>query len=281
MKVLITGMSGFLGAGLQKALVQRSDDVYTIHHQSLQDRPFLTSQLKQLKPDWIFHLAAYGNKYHQTEDWEIINANIIGTLNLLYASKDINYKAFINCGSSSEYGIKHKPMKETDSLDTDTFYGATKSSATMLCRAFAKKYNKPVVTIRPFSVYGAGDDPNKFISTAIRSFKSGEEMKLSPGVHDWIEVSDFISGVITVAKNAHKLKGQAVNIGTGLQYSNHAVVAILKELFAKPGQVHPTHRLRDYDTSECWVADSTLLKSLGWEAKYTLEKGLQKLIYAK
>lgn len=281
MKCLITGATGFLGTTLTQELVQQHHEVIPLPRQILYDTVELYLFVKSVKPDWVFHLAAYGNKYDQTDEMMIIQANISSTLNMLYATKDINYKAFINCGSSSEYGTKHKPMKETDSLDTDTFYGVTKASATLLCRAFAKKYDKPVVTVRPFSVYGAGDDPNKFISTAINSFKKGEEMKLSPGVHDWIEVSDFISGLITVAKNATKLKGRAVNIGTGVQHSNHAVIAILKELFSTPGKVHPTHKLRDYDTSECWVADNTLLKSLGWEPQYSLEKGLQKLIYAQ
>lgn len=276
---MVTGSSGFLGQALVQELRARGHEVIGVPRELLYFKSRLQQFVNQAKPGYIYHLASYGNRHYQTEDSKIIGANINATVNLLYASQDAGYKAFVNCGSSSEYGTKRKPMLETDSLDTDTFYGVTKAAATLICRAYAKKYQRPVVTVRPFSVYGDGDSTSKFIPSAIRSFTKGELLKLGPGVHDWIEINDFVKGMVLVAENADKLKGQAVNIGTGVQTSNHGVIALLREMFGKPGNVKQSARMREYDTSVAWVADTTLIRSLGWKPSYSLERGLAKLIY--
>lgn len=274
---LITGSHGFIGTALQQELQSQGHEVTSLPRKLLWDQEDLSEYLWRHQPDWIFHCGAYGNKYQQTDDYETIFSNIMGTVNLLYASQNIPYKALINVGSSSEYGFKLRPMVETDSLDTDTFYGVTKASATLLCRAFAKKFSKPIVTVRPFSIYGPGDDPDHFIPTAIKCFRTNQELSLSKGVHDWTHVDDLISGMLTVAKNADKLTGGVVNIGTGKQVTNFEVVSILRGILGIPGNVRHVEPLRDYDTTASWVADNSLIKSLGWKPKQSLEEGLERL----
>lgn len=227
--------------------------------------------------DYIIHLAAYGNKYDQQDEFQMINSNIMKLWHLLEATKQIDYKAFINVGSSSEYGIKSSYMTEGDSLDTDTFYGVTKASATLICRAFAKKYNKPIVTVRPFSVYGAGDDPNKFILAAIKCFKDNEMLILSKGVHDWVHIDDVVAGILVVADKITKVQGQEVNIGTGIQTSNTEIVAYLRDFFMKPGRIEQVEQLRDYDTEKSWLCNNAKLKALGWKPKLSLERNLANL----
>ncbi len=275
-KCLLTGSSGFIGLALSSQLKKQGYIVKTIHHNYLHQQKKLKQIISAFSPNYIFHLAAYGNKYSQNDDLEIIRANIMAIVNLLYASQDLDYEAFINTGSSSEYGTKNKPMSELDSLDTDTFYGATKASATLLCRAYAKKYSKPVVTTRPFSVYGPHDDINKFIQVAIRSFQDNSILKLASGVHDWIYVDDYINGILKVAKNAQTLKGRAVNIGTGIQSTNHEVIKTLEKIFRKKIKIIEINKVRIYDTNISWKADNSLLKSLGWLPKYSLKRGLMK-----
>lgn len=273
-KSLLTGASGFIGLALKKKLITKGHIVKTIPHIYLHETVKLKRIVSKFYPDYIFHLAAYGNKHHQNDDWETIRANIIATLNLLYASKDINYHAFVNTGSSSEYGIKHTALSESDSLDTDTFYGVTKASASLLCRAFSKKYSKPIITTRPFSVYGPEDDTNKFIQVAIKSFENNLPLKLASGVHDWIYIDDYINGILRVIRNVQKLKGKAVNIGTGIQLTNHQVIKTLEKIYGKTISIIEIDKVRIYDTNVSWRADNSLLKSLGWLPKYSLEKGL-------
>lgn len=278
-KYLLTGSSGFIGSFLKKKLINKGYTVEIIPHSILNNPKKLRKIALSFSPHYIIHLAAYGNKYYQDEDQEIIKSNILGTINLLYATKDIRYEAFVNTGSSSEYGIKNNKMIESDSLDADCFYGVTKASATLICRAFAKKYSKPVVTVRPFSVYGPFDDPNKFIQVSIRAFQNNANLKLVEGVHDWIYVDDCINGVLKVIKNVKKLSGKVVNIGTGIQSTNQEVITSLEKIFNKKIKVVEVDRIRDYDTTVSWVADNSLLISLGWRPKYSLLKGLKKTIY--
>lgn len=275
---LLTGSSGFIGSSLKKKLKDMGFIVKTVPHNILHQPNRLKKVVSTFSPNYIFHLASYGNKYYQDDDLEIIKANITGTVNLLYATKDIEFDAFINTGSSSEYGIKSKEMFESDPLDTDTFYGVTKASATLICRAFAKKYSKNVITVRPFSVYGPFDDTKKFIQVAIKSFQNDLDLQLAKGVHDWIYIDDYINGVLKVLENAQKLKGKTVNIGTGIQSTNYQVIKALEEIFNKKIRIIEIDKVRAYDTETCWVANNSLLKSLGWLPNYSLKKGLTKTI---
>lgn len=274
LKCLLTGSSGFIGLALKKKLTEKGFIIKTIPHNCLHQPNKLKQIILAFSPNYIFHLAAYGNKYSQDDDLKIIRANITGTVNLLYSTKDIDYDAFINTGSSSEYGIKNKIMSESDSLDTDTLYGVTKASATLISRAFAKKYSKPVITVRPFSVYGPKDDTNKFIQVAIKSYQNNLGLKLAKGVHDWIYIDDYINGILKIVENAQKLKGKVINIGTGIQSTNHEIIKILENIFGKKIKIIEIDKLRVYDTSVSWVADNSILKSLGWLPKYSLKEGL-------
>lgn len=278
-KCLITGGSGFIGSALKIKLIARNYKVTVLPRKLLFQPKNLKKFVTDLNPDFIFHLAAFGNRHYQTNEKKIIKVNLQGTINLLTASSDVNYSAFINTGSSSEYGIKNKPMKETDSLDSDTFYGATKAAATMICRAFAKRYNKPIITVRPFSVYGPGESEDKFIPHAIKLAKQNQILKLAPGIHDWIFIADYINGVLKVIEYADKLKGKVVNIGTGVQLTNKKVVDIIEKVLGKTIKVEYIKTIREYDTTICWVADNSILKSLGWKYKYDLLNGVKKIVY--
>ena len=267
-RYLITGASGFIGQALCKKLTKLGHQVLPL--------PRKWDSLPEF--DCLIHLAAYGNKYNQEDEQEMFDSNILLLWKLLQETKNMKYKAFINTATSSIYGEKHKPMVESDSLDSDRFYGVTKACGSLLVRAFAKKYDKPAVTVVPFSVYGPNDDPKHFIPVAVNAFKNNKEFKLAPGMHDWIYIEDYIQGVFKLIEKAELLKGMMVNIGTGKQFSNLEVIAILRQLFSKPGKIKKVEQMRDYDT-QMWVADNSLLKELGWRQQFSLEEGLERCVY--
>ena len=249
--------------------------VIPVPRQLLGRLDFLTRFLEECKPDYIFHLAAYGNMSSQKDEQEIFNANVIGAWNMLMASKNIDYKVFVNVGSSSEYGKKHNPMSEQDVPETDTFYGASKVAGTYLARAVAYQYKKPIVTVRPFSVYGPGEADFRFIPTVCRSLIESKQMNLSLyPCHDWIYIDDFIEGVLTAASNIDLLSGQVVNIGTGKQYTNWEIVQYLEELHGDRLMYDRDYSSTDY--SQPWVADSSRLQRMGWLPHHTIEEGLYK-----
>lgn len=229
-------------------------------------------------PDVIFHLAAYGNKYDQKNVTAIYTANIMRLLSLIKETDKIDYKAFIVIGTSSEYGTKDKPMKETDLLEPETFYAASKVGATHLARVWAIQRNKPIVIIRPFSLYGPGEGEHKFIPILTKSLFTDQRIKLAPGVHDWIHIDDFIDALLLVTKHANELKGQVVNIGTGIQHTNEEVAQMASEVSGIKLDIEKVGKLRDYDTSKSWVADITKIKKLGWTPKISLREGIKKYI---
>lgn len=229
----------------------------------------------RFKADYIFHLAAYGQHSQiQTDIDEIYNTNVFKTLKLLKATNHLNYKAFINIGTSSEYGFKDKPMKETDMLDPEMFYAASKAAGTLLCRVWAKQYHKPVVTVRPFSLYGPGEAKFRFIPKIMETWAKGIRFYLSEGVHDWVYIDDFIDALFIVAKNISKIPLGVINVGTGKQTTNSEIVELIENNMINRKLNVKKVKGRYYDTKK-WVANNKLIKSLGWKPKTRLLQGLQ------
>lgn len=232
---------------------------------------------KREQPDYILHLAAYGNMSHQKDIAMTVMANIIGTFNMLHESKNINYKAFINFGSSSEYGKKEVAMSEKDLTSPETFYGASKVGATQLARVFARQYEKPIVTVRPFSVYGPGEADFRFIPTVCRSIILNNTFTLTSAnsTHDWIYIDDFISGIHLVMDNIVQLSGKILNIGTGRMHTNKEVVELLKKVTGKQYMATVLKEQNDFE-SEVWMSDNTKISQLGFYPKVMLVEGLKK-----
>lgn len=271
-KVVITGSTGFLG----KHLVERfiNCDVMEIKRDLS-----LIDNIQSFNPDYIFHFAAeiYDEK-------SMFESNVLMTHRLLEETKDLNYTSFVYCGSSSEYGTKSKPMSEKDFLEPNTIYASTKSAATMLCKGYASRYKKPIVTVRPFSVYGLYEKPHRFIPTLFDRFTKNETIKVSPGVHDFIYIDDFINAVLKISNSeSDMISGDVVNIGYGSQWTNKEVYDVMRNIFQYDIDVDFVEdKLRTFDTTESWVADISKLKDkYGYFPKYDIENGLKELYKLK
>jgi nucleoside-diphosphate-sugar epimerase len=275
MTIWITGSSGFIGSHLRKRFPKRN--TVCIPHETLGDMEALTTLAKEQPPTSIYHFASYGNMAGQKDIQMMFDSNVLYLFNLLRATKDIPYKVFINCSTSSVYGDKKHPMHETNSLEGKDPYAITKQCGELLVKLFVELYDKPIVNIRPFSVYGEGEASFRFIPTVIRCIIKNKPMKLAPGMHDWIYIEDFIEGVMAVQENIKDVKGLAVNIGTGQQYDNYDVVKYLCMLSGKNINKLPITYINSLRSKESWVADNSLLHRLGWVQKYSLIDGLTKL----
>ena len=296
---MITGGAGFIGSNLIKRLLDLGNNNINVtakdstslsrlksitgkiklHKADLLDLKGLKKIFNKVNPSIIIHLATYSAYSDQQAAFEMVEVNINGTLNLLEASKDINYDIFINTGSSSEYGIKNKPMKENDLLEPLSFYAVTKASATLLCQVFAKEYKKPIVTLRPFSVYGPFEEKERFIPTIIKAIIDNKPIQLTPGNQrrDFIYIDDVIDIYINTILKGIKLAGQVLNMGTGIEYTNDQVVQALFKVTGKKVKIEKgAFPKRLWDTSH-WVADiSKTKKLLNWKPKFSLEDGLKK-----
>jgi len=294
-KVLITGSTGFIGTNLVRRFLKIGAEIHILTRTTsnkwrikdvlkyvneycvdLLDYEKLEPIILDIKPEMIFHTATYGGYPFQKDVDKIIQANFIGTVNLVNACKKADFELFANTGSSSEYGVKSKPMTEEDILEPANDYGVSKAAATLYCQAVARREKIPIVTLRLFSPYGYYEEPTRLIPSVVISCLKGinPEVSSSNSVRDFIFIEDVIDAYMKIAE-ASDINGEIFNIGYGKQHSVGEVVSKIVELtgnYIRPkwGSVSPRA-----NEPNIWQADIAKAKDvLRWEPKYSLEKGL-------
>jgi nucleoside-diphosphate-sugar epimerase len=273
--IAISGMSGFL-AGRLCTVLEPNYKIQRVTQDLLYSPKDLNEFFRTVRPSFIIHAAAYGNMSNQKDEAMTVMANLIGTFNILKESLAIPYRGLLNFSSSSVYGQKDKPMAELDLLVPETMYGASKAGAEHLAYAFAKQHDKPIVSIRPFSVYGEGEADFRFIPTAIRNILTNKAFPLDEQAkHDWIHVEDFTKGVLLVMDNIGRIPNRVINIGTGRQHTNKEVVDLLKQISGIQYLATPMLGLRPND-SQIWMSDNTQISNLGFVPQVMLKEGLER-----
>jgi len=299
-RVLITGATGFIGANLTREFLKFGLEVYIFtrftsnkwrlsdilkdakeYCVDLLDRERLERIILDIKPEIILHTAVYGGYPFQKNVSQVIQTNIMGTVNLVNACSRVGFDILVNTGSSSEYGLKDKAMRETDLLEPINNYGVSKASATLFCQAKAKSERLPIVTLRLFSPYGYYEEPTRLIPSLILACLRGENPKLSSPnpVRDFIFIEDVINAYIKVTEAMEKATGEIFNIGYGKQHSIEQVVSIVTELTGNKvttkWQSIPNPRIEP----NTWVADILKAKKiLNWQPRCNLKLGLEKTI---
>ena len=296
-RVLITGGTGFVGANLVHYLVSHGYDVHlivrpdhqawriqsiadriTLHICNIQDINDTNKTMQAIRPHWIFHLATHGAYSWQRDTYEIINTNFIGTVNLVKAGLDVGFDAFVNVGSSSEYGLKDHATSENTLPEPNSDYAVTKLAATLYCDHIAKSENVNISTLRLYSVYGEYEDFNRLIPQLIIQGMKGHYPPLaSPSIaRDFIYIEDVIQACMAII---HTSQHGIYNIGTGIQTTLKEAVETVRELLDIEKEPNwESMPNRNWDTS-VWYGDITKAKTLlGWEPKYTLVEGLTKTI---
>jgi UDP-glucose 4-epimerase len=299
-RVVLTGATGFVGANLTRRLLREGHDVYLLirqgyvpwrikeiqsavhlHEVNFLDRDALLAAIIGIRPDWIFHLAAYGAYSTQTDLGQMIQANIVSTANLLDACLHCGFETFVNFGSSSEYGLKDHPPSETDWVDPNSHYAVTKSSATMLCRYTAIRHKVPIITLRLYSVFGPYEEPTRLMPTII---VRGLEGKLPPLVNpaiarDYIYSEDVNEACLLAASTMNQELGAVYNLGTGVQTSLQEVVEYARRILNI--SVEPkwgSMPNRQWDTT-VWVSNNLkICTTLGWQPRYTFEQGFVEMV---
>src|SRR5437899_6778006 len=192
-RVLVTGGTGFIGAHLARRLLHDGHEVHLLarpgfhpwrieairrdvqlHEAQLHHAVAVARAVGEVRPDWVFHLAAYGNYSWQTDLQEMLLTNLHGTINLVLACLKTGFAAFVNTGSSSEYGFQNHAPAETDLPEPNSHYAFTKLAATQFCRHAARSERVLIPTLRLYSAYGPYEDPRRLLPTLIRHGLKGE-----------------------------------------------------------------------------------------------------------
>lgn len=305
-RVLVTGADGFMGSHLTEALLNKGADVSvyvrgttdTTVKYKLKNIQHLEGKLKAVltgnigspdaiklieknNPQIILHLAADAYVPNSFEHpLEVMETNVIGTLNVLHAAMHLPELQQVVCTSSSEiYGSAvYVPIDEKHPLNPTSPYAASKVAADRYCFSYWNTYKLPVAIIRPFNTYGPRhtyDVIPKFISLALENkdltvYGSGEQSR------DFTYVDDMVRAFMIMGSEKRAV-GEAVNFGTSKDISvNDVAERIVRISGSKSRIVHVEERLAEVTRLCC---DYTKAQKLfGWEPTIGIDEGLRRNI---
>jgi UDP-glucose 4-epimerase len=296
-RFFVTGAAGFVGSCLTRKLAELGCEVHalirattnrwrlggleqkvTLHIGDLNDGERLRELIGEIQPTVVYHLAVHGAYPTQTNADQIILTDMFGTYNLLKACSEVDYKVFVNTGSSSEYGSKQYAMRESDLLEPSSYYAVAKAAQTLVSQHMARADRRPINTFRLFSVYGPYEEPTRLIPTLVRRCLDSKELNMvSPDTaRDFVYVDDVVESYLQIGQLSLQC-GEVFNIGTGVQSSMRDVVrAVFRSTGAKVKVNWGTLPARSWDT-ETWLADTTKVRrTLKWAPRTSLAEGVEK-----
>lgn len=299
---LVTGATGFVGSHLVRRLVRdgyavhvlcrassdpwRIRDVLAdihVHTPSLLDTEEIRQVVEAIRPDYIFHLAATPVIAGATaSEADVVAFNFLGTVNLIDACEGVDYLSLVTTGDAFEYGPSATVMSESDVCRPDTLHGITKLRATFHAQAAARARGRPIVILRPFSIYGPDDHPRRLIPQVISGVLRGTPIALSrPDIaRDWVYVEDLVELYLEASRKP-EMAGGVFNAGSGQQVTIAELVEAVFRLTgssveaqwgAFPTAAHDTdHRVADMRCT---------LQAFAWRPRTSLDDGLRKTIVA-
>jgi dolichol-phosphate mannosyltransferase len=294
---VITGCSGFVGANLAAGLLAQGARVVGIESpsgidwrtRSLPGLEVVTLDLcreqdvltviRDLQPAAIFNCAAYGAYSVQSDARRIYDVNLLGVRHLLEAVRQVRgFRAFVQAGSSSEYGFNCSAPAEDAATQPDSDYAVSKIAAGALIRLYAQKHGVPGWVLRLYSLYGPYEDFSRLIPTLLLNARQGRFPPLvNPQIsRDFVFVDDVARAFGSVVERASSLRpGDAFNIGTGVRTTLADLTVLIKDLF-KLG-IDPqwgTMPDRSWDHTAWYANPAKARAELDWQATTSLRDGL-------
>jgi dolichol-phosphate mannosyltransferase len=296
--IAITGAAGFVGANLCRYFLAKKVPVIALEsgrsqNWRLPDQPLLKrckvdltqeTQVKDFiqehKPSVFFNLAAYGAYSSETDTGRIYQVNLDAVRYILEGVSQLkNFRAFVQAGSSSEYGLNCTAPSEDSPTRPDSHYAVSKIAATGLTQYFALKHQVPAWVFRLYSVYGPYEDSSRLI---IKLLHHASQNRLPPLVdplisRDFIHIDDVSRAFEAVILKAETLnKGEVYNIGSGQKTTLEDLVNLACETFKvtiKPAW--GSMEARRWDHRDWYSNPSKAIKDLGWHPQVALVEGLK------
>lgn len=318
MKILITGVAGFIGFHLSKFLLAESNfeiigidnlnnyydlDLKKARLLNLKKNPYFIfkkldlcnkKSLRELfcfyKPDYVVHLAAQaGVRYSLQNPEAYINSNIVGFFNLLEECKRNKTKHLIFASSSSVYGKNDKfPFKVSDNTDRpSTIYAASKKTNELLAYSYSSLYKLPTTGLRFFTVYGPWGRPDMayFLFTdaiyknkTIQVFNNGEMYR------DFTYIDDVINVINKIIKIIPKQKSNKKNVPFQIfNVGNHKPVKLKKLIEIIEQNIGKKAKkvylpMQPGEVYKTYSDNDDLQKKILFSPKMTINEGIKRFI---
>jgi len=306
-QVLVTGAGGFIASHLVERLVAEGAQVRAfVRYNSRGDAGLLRllpmdvfSQVEVIAGDLrdveairaamqdvdtVFHLGALiAIPYSYLHPREVVDTNVMGTLNVLMAARDLGTRRVVHTSTSEVYGTaQYVPIDEKHPLQGQSPYSASKIGADRIAESFYRSFNVPVVTIRPFNTYGPRQSARAVIPTIINQALTRNEVhlgSLDPS-RDFTFVLDTVDGFMRGAQEEGIL-GEEINLGNNATITIGELCEKIFNILGKsPNIVTEKQRVRP-EKSEVLKLQASYQKAkqlICWEPKISLDEGLRKTI---
>ena len=305
--VLVTGAGGFIGSHLTEHLWELGAKVKAfvrynsrndwgllelLPKEKLNEIEVITGDLRdsyairQIVKDTeiIFHLGSIiAIPYSYIHPREVIETNMIGSLNVLASARENDVEKVIHTSTSEVYGTaQYVPIDEKHPLQGQSPYSASKIGADMIAESFYRSFEVPVAIIRPFNAFGPRQSARAVISSIISQALTREQVHLGSlhPTRDFTYIDDVIEAFIKVAKSPNSV-GEVINIGSNFEISigdiAKKVIAVTgknKEIVTDPRRIRPEKS----EVERLWCDNTKARKLLGWQSKVSFDEGLRRTI---
>ena len=299
LKILITGVSGFIGSNVAGHLVNANHEIYGISRSKhynwrleelrgqirlitsdICSYENLREAIKSIKPDGIIHCAQYGAYPQEKINKEMFYTNVAGLFNILEICSDLNISWLINCGTSFEYGGSEKKIFEEVKSNPVSYYGIFKSASTNMLSLYSRVLRTKLLTLRIFQAYGPFEPKGRLAAYLLYNLISNLTVYLnSPNIErDFIYVKDvsaMFEKSIKIIDNIER--HEIINAGRGIPVSIQDFARTGKEVLGSSSKIILGNIAeKPEDRMTRLVADiSKARRILKWSPKYDIKNGIR------
>ena len=313
MKVLVTGIFGFIGSHLAEKLVNNGNEVYgvvrrvanrnleavgkilrdiTLISGDITDYASTRNAIRTANPDVIVHLAALSPVRDSFErPFEYQQANLTGTMNVAHAMLELpdpQTRKIVAASTAEVYGLQEKePLNESLPLKPSSPYAVSKAAGDLYLQMMFHSYDLHGSVMRPANSYGRKFDTSFLIEYLVTQMLKGENVYIGApdSIRDYMYVDDHVNAYLLAIKSA-KADGQVFNAGTGIGITNRELAELIAERIGynrkkmKFGSYPPGYPFRPVISDQPYIVlDATKIrKVLNWSPKFSLSEGLDKVV---
>ncbi|HET9449654.1 MAG TPA: dTDP-glucose 4,6-dehydratase [Aggregicoccus sp.] len=307
MNVLVTGGCGFIGSNLVKYLRRvrpewklvnldlltyagnletlrelEGDSGHVFVRGDVGNRQLVEHLMAQHAVDAVMHLAAESHVDRSILGPEVfIQTNVLGTQQLLEASRARGVKRFLMVSTDEVYGSLGPTgaFTEESPLQPSSPYSASKASSDLVALAYHHTFGMDVVVTRCSNNYGRYQFPEKLIPLMVVNALADKPLPVygdGGNVRDWLHVEDHCQALLLALEKGQA--GSVYNIGGGAERRNIEIVKGILGLLKKPESLIKYVKDRPGHDRRYAIDPSKIQRELGWKAAHTFEQGLEETV---